>query len=241
MSGWVAGAVVVAGVAGSVIASNKAASATQAGANTAATAQETGLTQELAVAQPYRVQGQQGIQTYNNLTSASPGQVQATLQGTPGYQATYGQGVEAAERAAGASGLNLSGNQIAGVESFGAQLGDSTYQQAINNALGQEQIGQAAAAGSAANISSTAGNLSNIAINQGTNLANISSNEIAGITRAGSGAANQYLTYNTLQNLNNPAGGSPTYNTTGYSGANFDGSGGGVPAATYNTPPPGGS
>jgi hypothetical protein len=232
MSGWVAGAVVVAGVAGAVgssIAAGKEASATQNAANTAAGVQYAALNQQQANAAPYMAQGQAGIQTYNDLTSASPAKVQQTLEATPGYQATYGQGIEAAKRAAGASGMNLSGNQIAGVEQFGAQLGDTTYQQAINNALTQEGVGQAAAAGQSANIGAAAGNLSSIAINQGTNLANIQANEIAGITRAGSGAANQFLTYNTLQGLNQPAANAPTYG-----GANFDGSV--APPTTYSDP-----
>lgn len=243
MSGWVAGAVVVAGVAGAVgssVAAGKEASATTSAAQTAAQVQQNALNQQLTLAQPYTTQGQTGIQTYNALTSASPQQVQQTLQNTPGYQATYGQGVEAAERAAAASGLNLSGNQVAGVESFGAQLGDSTYQQAINNALGQEQIGQAAAAGSAANIGNTATNLSNIAMTQGTNIANIDANEIAGITRAGSGAANSLLTYNTLNNLNNPAGGggpSSNYYTYGSAGSGAT-AGAGAPGTATPMPDP---
>lgn len=219
MSGWVAGAIVVGGIAagvGSAVAGGEAAGATRDAANTAAGVQRDALKQQAALAAPYTAQGQTGIQTYNALTSANPAQVQQTLENTPGYRATMDTGVEAAKRASAASGLNLSGNQVAGVETFGAQLGDQTYQQAISNALGQEQIGQAAAAGQAANIGSAASNLSNIAIGQGNNIANIDANTIAGITRAGSNTANQILTYNTLQGLNNPGGGGggggPTYN-----------------------------
>lgn len=218
MSGWVAGAIVVGGVIGAVgsnMAASKEASATTSAAQTAAQVQQNALNQQLTLAQPYTAQGQAGIQTYNALTSANPAQVQKTLTATPGYQATYGQGVEAAERAAGASGLNLSGNQVTGVEQYGAQLGDSTYQQAINNAMGQEQIGQASAAGSAANIGSEASNVAQIGINQGTNIANIDANEIAGITRAGTGAVNQLTTYQSLNALNNPSGGGNPNNLGG--------------------------
>lgn len=237
MSGWVAGAIAVAGIGaavGSTVAGGEEASATTAAANTAAGVQEQALAQQAALAAPYTAQGQAGIQTYNALTSANPATVQQTLTNTPGYTATYGQGIEATERASAAGGLNLSGNQVAGVESFGAQLGDSTYQQAINNAIGQEQIGQGAAAGQAANIGNTATNLSNIGINQGTNIANIDANEIAGITRAGSGATSQFLTYNSLQNLNNPTGGGGGGGVPTYGGAtpNFDGS------LNYGTPAP---
>ena len=66
---------------------------------------------------------------------------------------------------------------------------------------------QAAAAGQSANIGQAASNLSNIAINQGNNIANIDANQIAGLTRAATGTSNQLLTYNSLNSLNNPAGG----------------------------------
>jgi hypothetical protein len=224
-------------VAGTVYAADTSANATKSATNAAVTEQQNALTQQEALAAPYTKQGQAGIQTYNALTSANPQQVQQTLQNTPGYQATYGQGVEGAERAAAASGLNLSGNQVAGVESFGAQLGDSTYQQAINNALGQEQIGQAAAAGTAANIGQTATNVAGETISQGTNLANIESSEIAGITRAGSGATNSYLTYNALQGLSNPGGGGgPSAAYYNYGGSLDAGPPGAVAPGTYYTP-----
>jgi hypothetical protein len=239
MSGVATAIGVGAGVAavGAVASAEISSSATKSASNAAVGEQQQALSQQEALAKPYTAQGQQGIQTYNALNSANPQQVQQTLQNTPGYQATYTQGVEGAERAAAASGLNLSGNQVAGVESFGAQLGDSTYQQAINNALGQEQIGQAAAAGTAANIGTAASNEGAIQIAQGTNQANITSSEIAGITRAGSGAASQALTYNTLQNLGGGGGGGvPSSNFYTYGGA-----GAGAPAAptgTYYSPEP---
>jgi hypothetical protein len=228
MSGWVAGAIVVGGVIGAVgsnMAAGKEAAATRSAAQTAAQVQQNALDQQQANAQPYMDVGKSAIPTYQALTSANPQQVQQTLENTPGYHAAMDTGVEAAKRSSAASGLNLSGNQVAGVETFGATLGDQTYQQAINNALTGVGIGQAAAAGQSANIGAAAGNLSNIAINQGNNIANIDANQIAGLTRAGSGAANQFLTYNTLRGLNTPAGGS-----TPSGGGNFDGS--------TTTPPP---
>lgn len=218
MSGWVAGAIVVGGAlayVGTTQAADTAAAATQNATNTAVGEQYAALAQQKALAAPYTAQGGKGIQTYNALTSANPQQVQSTLNATPGYQATYGQAVEAAARTAGASGENLTGNQLSAVESQGALLGDSTYQQAINNALTQEQIGQASAAGTAANIGSTATNVAGETIAQGTNLANISTNEIAGLTRAASGTTNQLLTYNTLQGLNQTPGSNPSYSPGG--------------------------
>jgi hypothetical protein len=210
MSGWVAGAIVVGGVIGAVgsnMAAGKAASATRDASNNAVAEQRDALAQQQANAQPYMDLGTKSLPTYQALTSANPQQVQQTLENTPGYSATRDTGIEAAKRSSAASGLNLSGNQVAAVESFGAQLGDQTYQQAINNALTGVGIGQAAAAGQSANIGAAASNIGGIQIAQGNNIANIDANQIAGITKATTGATNQYMTYNTLQGLNNPAGG----------------------------------
>lgn len=239
----VIGAAVV-GAAGSAYAGSEAASATTNASNNAISAQQSALATQTQLSQPYRDLGTNNIQTYQNLltgangpagSNAAPGSataganIEQTLQNTPGYQATLTTGTEAAQRAAGASGLNLSGNQVAGVQQFGSQLADSTYQTQLANLLQPIQLGQAAAAGQAANVGTSAANVGQIGINQGNNIANIDANEVAGITRAGSTAANQLVTYNTLNGLNNPASpgsGSGTYGPwTTNGGANFDGSG----------------
>lgn len=209
MSGWVAGAVVVGGVVaavGSNMAAGKAAKATQNATNAAIAQDQRALDQQAQLSQPYRDLGTSNIDTYQKLLKGGPS-AQATLESLPGYKATRDSGIEAAKRASAAGGLNLSGNQLAGVEQYGAQLADSTYQQTLNNFLQPIQLGQAAAAGQAANIGTSAGNVSNALINQGNNIANIDANQIAGITRAGQNTANQLITYNTLQGLNNPGGG----------------------------------
>jgi hypothetical protein len=233
----VIGAAVVAGGA-TVYAGNKAAGATTSASNAAISEQQQALQQQATLSQPYRDLGTNNIQTYQNLLTgangpngaATPGSaaaganIEQTLQTMPGYQATLDTGIEAAKRSSAASGLNLSGNQVAGVQQFGSQLADSTYQQQLANLLQPIQLGQAAAAGQAANIGTSASNIGQIGINQGNNIANIDANEIAGITRAGSGAANQLITYNTLNGLNNPGGGGATATPTYGAPANFDGS-----------------
>lgn len=221
----VIGAAVV-GAAGSAYAGSEAAGATKDATNASIAANQSALAQQTALSQPYRDLGTSNIQTYQNLlTGGGQGAAgaEATLQSMPGYQATLNTGVEAAKRSSAASGMNLSGNQVAGVEAYGAQLADSTYQQQLNNLLQPIQLGQAAAAGQAANVGTSASNISGALINQGNNMANIDANTIAGITKAGSNATNQYLTYNTLQGLNNPAGGSTPGGATGAPG-NWDGS-----------------
>lgn len=240
----VIGAAVV-GAAGSAYAGSESASATKSASNNAISEQQAALQQQAQLSQPYRDLGTNNIQTYQNLLTgangpngaATPGSaaaganIEQTLQTMPGYQATLDTGVEAAKRSSAASGLNLSGNQVAGVQQFGSQLADSTYQQQLANLLQPIQLGQAAAAGQAANVGTTASNIGQIGINQGNNTANIDANEIAGITRAGSGAANQLITYNTLQGLNNPSTSTPSVPTYGGT-PNFDGS------ANYGTPAP---
>lgn len=214
MSG-VAGAIVGVGVlaAGATLASGAmAAGATKDASNAAISEQQAALAQQAELSKPYRDLGTSNIDTYQKLLTGGGGpnagaNIEQTLQNTPGYKATMDTGVEAAKRSSAASGMNLSGNQVAAVETFGAQLGDQTYQQQLNNLLQPIQLGQAAAAGQAANVGTAASNIGNIGINQGNNMANIDANTIAGITKAGSNATNQYLTYNTLQGLNNPGGG----------------------------------
>jgi hypothetical protein len=214
------------GAAGSAVAGSESASATNNASNAAISQQQQALNTQTQLSQPYRDLGTNNIQTYQNLltgangpagSNAAPGSataganIEQTLQNTPGYQTTLNTGVEASQRAAAASGLNLSGNQVAGTQAYGSQLADSTYQQQLGNLLQPIQLGQAAAAGQAANVGTSASNMAQIGINQGTNTANIDANEIAGITKASSTAGNQLLTYNILQGLNSPNS-TPTYN-----------------------------
>jgi hypothetical protein len=212
------GAAAVVGAGASIYAANKGASATRSASNAAISEQQAGLKQQAELSQPYRDLGTSNIQTYQDLLTGGGGpnagaNIEKTLQNTPGYKATLDTGIESAKRASAAGGLNLSGNQLAGVEQFGGQLADSTYSQRLSELLQPIQLGQAAAAGQAANVGTAAANIGQIGINQGNTNAAISANEVAGITKAASGGVNQYLTYNTLQGLNNPGGGgNPTYN-----------------------------
>lgn len=132
---------------------------------------------------------------------------------------------------AAASGLLNSGNTLEALDRYSSGLADQTYQQEFNNrfntnqqqfdqrfnAYGQQVnnlqnvvgLGQAAAAGQAANIGNAASNVSgllsnqgsslgNIATNQGNTLAGIDANQIAGITKSIGNGVNTGLT---LRNL----------------------------------------
>jgi len=130
------------------------------------------------------------------------GSPEAFLAATPGYQFAKEQGLDATKNAAAASGMLLSGNTLEGLDRFSTGLADQTYQQQIGNFENVVGMGQAAAAGQAANIGNAATNIGNTLINQGNTIAGIDANVAAGITKSVGNAANQYTTYQTLQALN---------------------------------------
>jgi hypothetical protein len=150
-----------------------------------------------------------------------PGQMtQAELEATPGYQFTLGQGLKAAQSAAAARGLGVSGAALKGAATYATGLADSTYktqfdvaQQRFNDYLnlntGQQgqlqgqynrlagigQIGANAAAGQATagtSAANTAGNYLNQA-----GLADAAG--ARGVGNAITGAANNYLGYDMFQ------------------------------------------
>lgn len=212
----IAGAAIV-GAAGSAIAGSEAASATTSAANTAAAEQQSALTQQETLAAPYTAFGKSAIpqlQTLLGLTGGVPGgtpntaAAETALAGTPGYQFTLNQGLDATKNAASASGMLLSGNTLQALDKYGSGLADQTYQQTVGNLENAVNTGQAAAAGQAANVGNAATNMGNIAVNQGNTLAGIDANTIAGIENAGSGGVNNYIMNNTLAGLTAGGGGS---------------------------------
>lgn len=214
-------AAVIGGViaaAGAVGGAAISADATRSSTNKAIAAQQSALAQQATLSQPYRDLGSAAIPTYQNLLTGDPATQQKTLESLPGYQFTKNQGIEAAKRAS----PNLSGNQTIAAEQYGAGLADQTYAERLNQLLEPIQIGQAAAAGQAANIGTAAGNISGALINQGNTTAGIDANLIAGLTRAGAGTINNVATLNTLAGLNRP-------------GANVQVYGGGDPGALDTT------
>jgi hypothetical protein len=150
-----------------------------------------------------------------------PGQMtQAELEATPGYQFNLSQGLQATQNAAAARGLGVSGAALKGAATFATGLADSTYQNQFNNAqtrfqnalnlntaqqgnltnqysrlLGTASLGENAAAqtGSTNQLgTNAAGNY----LNQSGQLGAAGT---AGVGSAITGAANNYLTANLLQ------------------------------------------
>lgn len=130
----------------------------------------------------------------------------AALQSTPGYQFAKEQGTQGAVNAATAQGLSLSGNTLEALSKFNAGLAEGTYQQTIGNLENVVGVGQAAAAGQAANIGNAASNISNTLYNQGQTQAGIDVNTIAGINKAIGSGINQATEAQTLAGLKNPRG-----------------------------------
>ncbi len=136
------------------------------GAQNAATAQETGLLAGMQGAEGYLNQnpgiitsyGGQALQPYqSNYGTASSGysgssnqlsnllglngasgtqSALTSLQTTPGYQFTLGQGNNAINAAAAANGTLNSGNQLTALSNYDSGLAQNTYQNAVGNAQG---------------------------------------------------------------------------------------------------------
>ncbi|MGH8207872.1 MAG: hypothetical protein ACRETK_13940, partial [Steroidobacteraceae bacterium] len=191
------GGAVIGGV-GSMVAGNQQSKATEGAANTAANAQKQALSSQQKLEQPYINAGTTALPQLQTLLGLSgPGGTGAgssaaeeqALQATPGYQFTLNQGLQAAQNSAAARGMLGSGNTLEALEQYGSGLADQTYQQAVGNAENVVGLGQAAAAGQAANIGNAAGNISGLLSNQGASQAGIDMNTIAGISNALGGAA----------------------------------------------------
>lgn len=217
----IAGAAVV-GAVGSTVAGSEAAGATKDATNAAITQQQQALNQQAQLSAPYRSLGESAIPQLQNLLglgSGGSGQALDTLRNTPGYKFAQQEGTQNTVNQASAMGMGLSGNTLEGLAQFNQGLADNTFQNQIGNLENVVGMGQAAAAGQAANIGNAARNISNAMINQGNTLAGIDANTIAGITKSIGNGANQYMMYNTLQGLNNPGsvggGYDPTYNPYG--------------------------
>lgn len=222
----VAAAVIGAGIVGAVgstVAGSEAASATRDATNASIAQQNSALSQQSQLSQPYRDLGTSAISPLQSLLgiggtggAANTATQEQTLSQMPGYQFARDQGLTATTNAATASGLSMSGNTLQALDKFSTGLADQTYQTEVGNLENTVNTGQAAAAGQAANVGNAAANNSNSLIAQGNNTAGIDANEIAGITKATGNAANAYATNQTLADIYGTGGGVP--NTANYNG-----------------------
>jgi len=210
----------VLGAGATIYGSNKAAGATKDASNAAVAEQQAALAQQKELGAPYTALGQSAITPLEQLLGLTPGSTpgsqQAALANTPGYQFALKQGLQSTQAQANAMGMGLSGNTLAALDQYSTGLADQTYQERVGNLQDVVGIGQAAAAGQAANIGQSAANTGNIRMAQGQTDAGLAINQAAALSKIAGGAVNQYTTMNTLKGLQGGGYQAPAYPTATY-------------------------
>lgn len=224
----VAAAIVGTGLAAATatVASGAMASdATKSATNASIAEQQSALGQQAQLSAPYRALGEAAIPKYEQLLGLTPGSnpntIKAALESMPGYQFSLEEGQKGIMNAASLTG-GVSGNTLADLDKFNTGLADSTFQTQLGDVAGAVGSGQAAAAGQAQNVGQAAGNISSALINQGNTTAGIDANVVAGLSKTLGNASDQYLTYQTMQALNNQGGGAGIPQATGIAPAATD-------------------
>lgn len=173
----VAAAGAIGGAAVSASGANKAAKKQKKAAKKAAQIQQNVLKQQTELAKPYVEAGKNALAEYQKMAPYQDfGMPQ--FQADPGYNFRMAEGLKALERSASARGLLQSGGTLKGIEQYGQNLASEEYQNAFGRYLTQREarmnpyayltgIGQAAAAGQAANVGTTGANLADIAMSKG--------------------------------------------------------------------------
>jgi hypothetical protein len=209
--GWeidmVAAAVIggtVIGVGASMASSNQQSKAAQGAANAQVRAQKETLAEQEKLSAPYRALGESALPQLEKLLGiggASPEIMQNALAASPGYQFALQQGLQGTKSSANASGMALSGNTLKALEKYGTGLADQTYQTQVANLKDVTGMGQAAAAGQAANAGVAGREIGNAQAGYYTNLGNINSAEVSGISNALQSAISQGTTQSTLKDI----------------------------------------
>ena len=239
VSAIAAGIGAVGAIGSSIIGSNAskdAAKSQKKAAKKAAQIQQKMLTQQLEVAKPYVEAGKNALVQYQTLAPYQPFGMEQ-FQTDPGYNFRMAEGMKALERSAAARGLLQSGGTLKGIQQYGQNLASDEYQNAFQRYLAQREasmepyryltgVGQAAAAGQAANIGAAGSNLAELATARG----NINAQSAIGSANAYGGALNTLaqgaLSYaanepymNYLSSITPSASAySPTYTTAAFGG-----------------------
>ena len=207
MSGWVAGAIVVAGVGGAAISANASgnvAAAQEQASNNAQQTQWNMYSQTAGNLAPYNKTGQQATKAlagYYGLPGGStpPGGWNAYLQNLPGYQFQAQQGNLAVQRNLAASGLLDSGAAGKELQQYGQGLASQygqTYAAGLAGLAGQGESAAAmqgyAGSNAANNISGSQIYSGNAAAAGNVGQANAYNSGLAGLA----GFASSYANYN---------------------------------------------
>lgn len=234
------GAAVAAGsAAAGIYGANKAAKAQEKAADKAAQAQKNALAAQTELAKPYVEAGKSALTEFQKLAPYQPFGMKQ-FQADPGYGFRMSEGLKALERSAAARGLLQSGGTLKGTMQYGQDLASAEYQNAFSRYLTEREarmdpyryltgVGQAAAAGQAANVGTTGAALADIAAQRGNvqaaqamGTAGAIGNALGGIGQAVGGyyANEPYMNY--LRSITPGSG--------GYSGL------GAAPPAGYSQP-----
>lgn len=163
--------------AAGIYGANKAADAQKKASKKAAKAQENALKVQTELAKPYVEAGKTALAEYQKLADYQPFGMDQ-FEADPGYQFRMSEGVKALERSAAARGLLSSGATLKGITQFGQNAASAEYENAFSRYLTEREarldpyryltgVGQAAAAGQAANVGSTGAALAEIAAQRG--------------------------------------------------------------------------
>ena len=173
----VAAATAVGSAAAGIYGSNKAAKAQEKAADKAAQAQQNALATQTALAKPYVEAGKSALAQYEKLAPYQPFGMKE-FKADPGYGFRMSEGLKALERSAAARGLLQSGGTLKGTMQYGQNLASAEYENAFSRYLSEREarmdpyryltgVGQAAAAGQAANVGTTGAALADIAAQRG--------------------------------------------------------------------------
>jgi hypothetical protein len=167
----------IAGAGASIFGANKAADAQKNASKRAIKFQKEALAQQMALTKPYVEAGKNALTEYQKLAPYEDFGMKQ-FQADPGYNFRMAEGMKALERSASARGLLQSGGTLKGAQQYGQNLASSEYENAFSRYLTQREarmdpyryltgIGQAAAAGQAANVGSSGAALAELAAARG--------------------------------------------------------------------------
>ena len=222
VTGVIAGSAVI-GAGASIFGANKAADSQDKAAKKAAKLQKQALAQQLALTKPYVEAGTNAMAEYQKMAPYENFGMKQ-FEADPGYNFRLSEGMKGLERSAAARGLLQSGSTLKGIQQYGQNLASSEYENAFSRYLTEREarmdpyryltgVGQAAAAGQAANIGSSGAALAELAAQRGNANAALAAGTAGAIGNAfgsaGQGIGSYYANQPYMNYLNSIT---PTYN-----------------------------
>jgi len=169
MSGWVAGATVVAAGVGAY-ASNQAAKKQAEAVEQGANAQERMFNRQLQLQEPFRMAGVNALPELIAASRYTPFSMQQ-FKADPGYAFRLQEGLKSLDRSAAARGGLLSGATLKGALRYGQELGSQEYTNAFNRYQAERAARLNPLQSLAGMGQTTANTLTNVAGQYGQNMA----------------------------------------------------------------------